>query len=253
MTETSSASAYNRPKPADADPAGPAADAVRLKQGRAMYGIDYRIIDAEGADLPWDGAVAGELLVRGPRVCRAYYGAGRDAVDRDGWFRTGDIVTIDAAGYMQITDRAKDLIKSGGEWISSIELENAAMSHPDVAEAAVIAAKHPKWDERPLLLVVAKPGRAPEPQALLDWYRDRVAISSPGRQSGKRHIAGGGSASRMDGPTLEYLARLNARHRMASTKNRPLAYGRYADVSERKSVPWSIALLPFRSSPAACS
>ena len=175
MTETSSASAYNRPKPADAALAGADVEVLRLKQGRAMYGIDYRIVDAAGADLPWDGTVAGELLVRGPRVCRAYYRAGRDAVDRDGWFHTGDIVTIDPSGYVQITDRAKDLIKSGGEWISSIELENVAMSHPDVAEAAVIAAKHPKWDERPLLLVVARPGHHPEPQALLDWYRERVA------------------------------------------------------------------------------
>ncbi len=175
MTETSAASAYNSPKPADVALVGSVADRLRLRQGRALFGIDYRIVDAEGQDLPWDGAVAGELLVRGPRVCRAYYGAGSDAVDREGWFRTGDIATIDPAGYVQITDRAKDLIRSGGEWISSIELENVAMSHPDVAEAAVIAAKHPRWDERPLLLVVAKPGHEPEPQALLDWYRDRVA------------------------------------------------------------------------------
>ena len=190
MTETSSASAYNRPKPADADLAGPAADAVRLKQGRAMFGIDYRIIDAAGADLPWDGAVAGELLVRGPRVCRAYYGAGRDAVDRDGWFRTGDIATIDPAGFVQITDRAKDLIKSGGEWISSIELENVAMSHPDVAEAAVIAAKHPEMGRTaaaPGRGEARPPSRAPGVAGLVPRSRRRLA--DPRRGHGCRGTA----------------------------------------------------------------
>ncbi|MGD9507516.1 MAG: long-chain-fatty-acid--CoA ligase [Geminicoccaceae bacterium] len=174
MTETMSAGAYNGPKPPVAGSDGPAA-AVRLKQGRALFGTDLRIVDPNGRDLPWDGTTAGELLVRGPRVCRSYYRAEQDAVDADGWFHTGDIATIDADAYIQITDRAKDLIKSGGEWISSIELENIAMSHPDVAEAAVIAARHPRWDERPLLLVVPRAGREPHVEALLEWYQGRVA------------------------------------------------------------------------------
>jgi fatty-acyl-CoA synthase len=152
--------------------------AIRLKQGRALFGTDLRIVDAEGNELPWTGTVAGELLVRGPRVCRSYYRAGHDAVDKAGWFRTGDIATIDPAGRMQITDRAKDLIKSGGEWISSIELESVAMSHPDVAEAAVIAAKHPRWDERPLLLVVPRAGQEPSAEELLAWYQGRIATWS---------------------------------------------------------------------------
>ena len=169
MTETMSAGAYNSAKPSDA------AIAQRLRQGRALFGTELRIVDAAGRELPWDGAAAGELLVRGPRICRRYYRAEQDAIEPDGWFRTGDIATIDPAGSILITDRAKDLIKSGGEWISSIELENVAMSHPGVAEAAVIAARHPRWDERPLLLVVAKDGQAPAAAELLDWYQGRVA------------------------------------------------------------------------------
>ena len=178
MTETSAAGAYNHPKPSDAALFGVEADALRLKQGRALFGIDYRIVDGDGRDMPWDGAAAGELLVRGPRVGRAYYRAESEVLDADGWFRTGDVATIDPAGFLQITDRAKDLIKSGGEWISSLELENVAMSHPDVAEAAVIAAKHPRWDERPLLLVVPKPGHEPDAEGLLNWYKGRVAAWS---------------------------------------------------------------------------
>ena len=128
-----------------------------------------------GAELPWDGVTPGELVARGPWVCRDYYREDSRVVDAAGWFHTGDIATIDPDGLVRITDRAKDLIKSGGEWISSIELEDVAMSHPDVAEAAVIAARHPRWDERPLLLVVAKLGREPYPADLCAWYRDRVA------------------------------------------------------------------------------
>ncbi len=176
MTELSPVGTYNTPKPAQAafDRAGTYAHT--LKQGRALYGVDMKIVDDAGAELPWDGAQFGDLKVRGFWVTSAYYGepAG-SALDADGWFATGDVATIDSDGFMAITDRSKDVIKSGGEWISSITLENIALSHPDVAEAAVIAAAHPKWDERPLLLVVPKPGRAVDPQSLLDTYAGKVA------------------------------------------------------------------------------
>jgi fatty-acyl-CoA synthase len=147
-----------------------------LKQGRAFFGVDMKIVDDKGADLPWDGVAFGDLKVRGPWVTGAYFGdEPGSAVDAEGWFATGDVATIDPDGYMEITDRSKDVIKSGGEWISSITLENIAVSHPDVAEAAVIAARHPKWDERPLLLVVAKPGRSIDTADLLRVYEGKVA------------------------------------------------------------------------------
>ena len=135
---------------------------VLEKQGHVIFGVDMKIVDPEGRDLPWDGVAFGDLLVRGPWVARAYFkneGGDPLVVDADGisWFPTGDVATIDPDGYMQITDRSKDVIKSGGEWIGSIDLENIAMSHPAVAMAAVIAVAHPKWDERPLLVVVKKP------------------------------------------------------------------------------------------------
>jgi acyl-CoA synthetase (AMP-forming)/AMP-acid ligase II len=135
-----------------------------------------KIVDDDGVELPHDGQAAGHLLVRGPWITRAYYrdeGAGN--LDGDGFFDTGDVATIDADGYMQITDRAKDVIKSGGEWISSIALENAAIAHPAVAEAAVIGAAHDKWQERPLLIVVRKAGQELSREAMLDFLRDRVA------------------------------------------------------------------------------
>jgi len=128
---------------------------LSLKQGRAIYGVDMKIVDGTGKELPRDGKAFGNLLVRGPWITSGYFkGEGGDAVDDDDWFDTGDVATIDADGYMQITDRSKDVIKSGGEWISSIDVENEAVGCPGVAEAAVIAVPHPKWDERPLLLVV---------------------------------------------------------------------------------------------------
>ena len=133
--------------------------AVKGKQGRAIFGVDLKIVDSSGKDLPWDGKAFGDLLVRGPWVAKGYFkGEGGDPL-RDGWFPTGDVATIDDEGYMQITDRSKDVIKSGGEWISSIELENVAVAHPGVAEAAVIGVQHPRWDERPLLIVQRKRGR----------------------------------------------------------------------------------------------
>ncbi len=147
----------------------------RARQGHALYGLDIRITDDAGIELPWDGKTSGNLQIRGPWVCSAYFGeVPGSALDVEGWFTTGDVATIDAGGSMEITDRSKDVIKSGGEWISSIALENIAVAHPDVAEAAVIGAAHPKWDERPLLLVVAKSGRTLEAESVLALYRDKV-------------------------------------------------------------------------------
>ena len=149
--------------------------AIMAKQGRAAFGIDMKIVDAEGKELPWDGVSAGDLLVRGPWIISEYFkGAGGDPLVA-GWFPTGDVATIDADGYMQITDRSKDVIKSGGEWISSIDLENIVMAHPAVAMAACIAVRHPKWDERPLLVVVKKSGADVSREEILDFFKGRVA------------------------------------------------------------------------------
>ena len=176
MTELSPVGTYNAPKPAQAGLAGEAATAHMLKQGRILAGIDMKIVDGEGRELPWDGRAFGDLKVRGPWIASAYYGdAPGSALDEEGWFATGDVATIDPEGFMEITDRSKDVIKSGGEWISSITLENIAVSHPDVAEAAVIAARHPKWDERPLLLVVPKAGRNVETESVLKLYEGKIA------------------------------------------------------------------------------
>ena len=153
--------------------------AIRAKQGYAVAGIDLRAVDEAGREVPWDGRTAGELQVRGPWVIRAYYDNPDTAAQftEDGWFRTGDVVTIDSEGYIQITDRTKDLIKSGGEWISSVDLENLIMAHPKVLEAAVIAVPHPQWVERPLACVVPRPGSAGEVDAaeVLEFLRPRVA------------------------------------------------------------------------------
>ncbi|MBV8901031.1 MAG: AMP-binding protein, partial [Verrucomicrobia bacterium] len=176
MTELSPVGTYNAPKDAQKPLTGEAAVRHMLKQGRVLPGLDMKIIDAEGKELPWDGVAFGDLLVRGPWVACAYFGdAPGSALDADGWFATGDVATIDPDGFMEITDRSKDVIKSGGEWISSITLENIAVSHPDVAEAAVIAARHPKWDERPLLLVVPRSGHAIDPESVLRVYEGKVA------------------------------------------------------------------------------
>ncbi|NRF67220.1 fatty-acid--CoA ligase [Aquincola sp. S2] len=149
--------------------------AAQSKQGRVVFGVDMKIVGDDGAELPWDGQASGELLVRGPWVVASYFkGEGGDPLI-DGWFPTGDVATIDADGFMQITDRAKDVIKSGGEWIGSIDLENIALAHPAVAMAACIAAKHPKWDERPLLVVVKKPDAQVTRQDLLGFYEGRIA------------------------------------------------------------------------------
>ncbi|MDM4764452.1 3-(methylthio)propionyl-CoA ligase [Pelomonas sp. SE-A7] len=149
--------------------------AVQAKQGRAVFGVDMKIIAESGEELPWDGRTSGELLVRGPWIVSDYLKGEGGAVLVDGWFPTGDVCTIDADGFMQITDRAKDVIKSGGEWIGSIDLENIAMAHPAVAVAACVAARHPKWDERPLLIVVKKPGAEVSREELLQFYEGRIA------------------------------------------------------------------------------
>ncbi len=175
MTELSPVGTYNAAKPSQVGLTGEAAARHMLKQGRVLPGLDMKIIDGDGHELPWDGKQFGDLLVRGPWVCSSYFGESGSACDADGWFATGDVATIDPDGYMEITDRSKDVIKSGGEWISSITLENIAVSHPDVAEAAVVAARHPKWDERPLLLVVPRPGHTIDPRSVLDSYRGLVA------------------------------------------------------------------------------
>ena len=149
---------------------------VLTMQGRSVYGVELKITDDQGRELPRDGKSAGHLKARGLWVASAYYrGAGADAFDVDGWFDSGDIATIDPRGYVRLTDRAKDLIKSGGEWISSIEIENHAVGHPCVAQAAVIGIAHPKWDERPLLVVVKKPGVDVQRQDMLDHLQGKVA------------------------------------------------------------------------------
>jgi 3-(methylthio)propionyl---CoA ligase len=149
---------------------------VQVKQGRGIYGVEMKIVDDAGKALPHDGVAFGHLLVRGPWITRGYYhGDGGTILDADGFFDTGDVATIDADGYMQITDRSKDVIKSGGEWISSIALECAAMGHPAIAEAAVIGVAHPKWQERPLLVVVRKPGQDVTREQVLTFLDGKVA------------------------------------------------------------------------------
>ena len=149
--------------------------ALQAKQGRSVYGVDMKVVGPDGVELPWDGKQSGELLVRGPWVISGYFkDEGGDPLV-DGWFPTGDVAAIDETGFMQITDRSKDVIKSGGEWIGSIDLENIAMAHPSVAMAACIAAQHAKWDERPLLIVVKKPGAELTRDELVAYYEGRIA------------------------------------------------------------------------------
>ena len=150
----------------------------KTKQGRPLYSVEVKVVDAAGRELPQDGEAKGDLLVRGPWVISGYYkdeAATKAAFDEAGWFRTGDVVTIDPGGYLQVVDRSKDVIKSGGEWISSIDVENAAIGHPDVAEAAVIGLPHPRWGERPLLVVVPRAGRQPDAADILRYLGGHLA------------------------------------------------------------------------------
>jgi len=153
---------------------------IRLKQGRAICGVDMKVVDGNGQDLPWDGQTPGDLLVQGPWVVKSYFkGEGGDPLVKDangsGWFPTGDVATIDPDGFLQITDRSKDVIKSGGEWISSIDVENIAVAHPSVAMAACVGVFHPKWDERPIVVVVKKPGAEVTREELLGCYEGKTA------------------------------------------------------------------------------
>ena len=176
MSETSPVATIGNLLPAHRDlPEDDQID-IQAKQGRPVYGIDIKITGEDGSELPRDGSVSGDLKVRGPWVASGYFrGEGGNVLDAEGWFATGDVARIDAEGYVQLTDRSKDVIKSGGEWISSIDLENAAVGHPAVQEAAVIGLPHPKWQERPLLIVVRKPGAEASREELLDFLSERVA------------------------------------------------------------------------------
>jgi fatty-acyl-CoA synthase len=176
MTEMSPLGTMCSLKPEVAQLAGKEKLDLQEKQGYPPFTVEMKIADDEDNALPWDGKTFGRLKVRGPAVTKAYFkGEGGDVLDQDGFFDTGDVAHIDTNGYMQITDRSKDVIKSGGEWISSIELENIAVGHPDIAEAAVIGIVHPKWDERPLLIVVPKPGKSPDSADILDFMRPKIA------------------------------------------------------------------------------
>jgi fatty-acyl-CoA synthase len=175
MTEMSPLGTVCTLKPEYAGLGGDARLDIQQKQGHAPFMVEMKITDDAGKRLPWDGKTFGRLKVRGPAVARAYYKDDSDILDPEGFFDTGDVATIDGHGYMQITDRAKDVIKSGGEWISSIELENLAVGHPKVAEAAVIGVKHPKWDERPLLIVVLKRDQTATRDEILGFMRGKVA------------------------------------------------------------------------------
>lgn len=176
MTETSPIGTFNRPTSAHAGLNAAARLDLGVKQGRALFGVDLRIVDADNRELPWDAKSVGVLKVRGPWVLSRYYGTDcGDGADADGWFDTGDLATIDAEGFVSIVDRVKDMIKSGGEWISSVALEEVYRGHPDIADLAAIAADHPQWMERPLLVVVPRQDRVPDKAALRAWARGKVA------------------------------------------------------------------------------
>lgn len=153
----------------------PEQQAVRQTQGHPIFGVDLKLVDEHGQDVPWDGKTSGNLLVKGPWVIRSYFKSSSENTLQNGWFPTGDVATVNADGYMQIVDRSKDLIKSGGEWISSIDLENIALLHPSVQQAACIGLPHPKWGERPLLIVIRKEDSALSKEQLLQFYEDKAA------------------------------------------------------------------------------
>ena len=176
MTEMSPLGSACTMKPEYAGLAGEARLDIQQTQGPPPFLVEMKITDDADRELPWDGGTFGRLKVRGPAVARSYFkGEGGNVLDDEGYFDTGDVATIDRHGYMHVTDRSKDVIKSGGEWISSIELENLAVGHPKVAEAAVIGVKHPKWDERPLLVVVTKKGQTATKDELLAFIKGKIA------------------------------------------------------------------------------
>ena len=176
MTETSPIGVIGRLLPKHAGLSDDAKRSVKMKAGRAVWGVGLKIVGTDGTALPHDGVAYGHLHVKGPWIASGYFrNEGGPVLDEDGWFPTGDVATIDPDGYVQLVDRAKDVIKSGGEWISSIDLENAAITHPAVQEAAIIGVTHPKWQERPLLVVVRRPGHEVSGAALLDFLGTKVA------------------------------------------------------------------------------
>jgi fatty-acyl-CoA synthase len=175
MTEMSPLGSLCTMKPEYAQLTGEARLDIQQKQGHPPFGVEMKITDDDGKALPWDGKTFGRLKVRGPAVAKAYFKNKDNILDKEGFFDTGDVATIDQYGYMQVTDRAKDVIKSGGEWISSIDLENLAVGHPKVAEAAVIGVTHPKWDERPLLIIVLKKGETATRDDILGFMQGKIA------------------------------------------------------------------------------
>ena len=177
MTEMSPLGTVSSPKAGTEDFSPDEMIELRAKAGRGIFGVEMRIVDDEGNELPWDGEAFGALQVRGPWICSDYFKL-EDASEShtaDGWFETGDVATIDPMGYMAITDRTKDVIKSGGEWISSIDVENTAMGHEAVAEAAVIGVPHPKWTERPLLIIIKAEGAELTREDMLGWLEGKIA------------------------------------------------------------------------------
>jgi fatty-acyl-CoA synthase len=175
MTEMSPLGTVCSMKPAYAGLTGEERLDIQQMQGHTPFMVEMKITDDAGKRLPWDGKTFGRLKVRGPAVARAYYSDDSNILDEEGFFDTGDVATIDRQGYMRITDRSKDVIKSGGEWISSIDIENLAIGHPKVAEAAVIGIRHPKWDERPLLVIVLKPGVSATGDEIFAYMQGKIA------------------------------------------------------------------------------
>ena len=177
MTEMSPLGTVSTPKAGTEHMTDDEMMALKAKQGRKMFGVEMRIVDDEGKELPWDGVAYGSLQVRGPWICSDYFKleGQSESQKADGWFDTGDVATIDELGYMGITDRTKDVIKSGGEWISSIDVENTAMGHDAVAEAAVIGVPHPKWTERPLLVIILAEGNTLTKEEILGWLEGKIA------------------------------------------------------------------------------
>jgi fatty-acyl-CoA synthase len=175
MTEMSPLGTVCTMKPEYADLGGEARLDIQQMQGHTPFMVEMKITDDAGKRLPWDGKTFGRLKVSGPAIARAYYREEGNILDPEGFFDTGDVATIDRHGYMHITDRAKDVIKSGGEWISSIDIENLAVGHPKVAEAAVIGVRHPRWDERPLLVIVLKKDVSATREEILAFMKGKIA------------------------------------------------------------------------------